>query len=166
MSGVVFVSHSTADAALVDYVRRLAEAQGLQVYVAEHDPQPGTQLADKVRKNILAADAVIVLLTLSSINSPYVHQEIGVAQGARKLVVPLVHPTLVGEDLAMLNGSEYIVFDPEALATNTPDLVGQLKQIADRARLRDTAQALLVAALVVGILYGLAQDGGPPLAGA
>jgi len=161
--GSCLISHSTADVEPVDYVRRLVEAQGLRVYLAEHDPQPGTHLSDKIRSNIAAADAVLVLLTKASIDSRYVHQEIGAAQASRKLIVPLVHPQLIGEDIAMLNGAEFIVFDPEEPSDATPDLVGQLKRIADRAKVRDALQAALVAALVVGVLYvAFHPDGGMP----
>ncbi|HSH60086.1 MAG TPA: toll/interleukin-1 receptor domain-containing protein [Acidimicrobiales bacterium] len=165
MSGTVFISHSSKDIADVELVRRLVSAQGLRVYLAEHDPQPGKHLPDKIRSNILAADAVLVLLTKASIDSRYVHQEIGVAQAARRLIVPLVHPDLVGEDLAMLNGAEFLVFDPANPAGTTPDLVGQLKRIADKAAVRDAAEALLVAALVVGVMYVALKDGGGGAAG-
>jgi hypothetical protein len=151
MSGTVFISHSTADAKAVHFVRRLVEAQGLRVYLAEHDPCPGAN--DKIRRNITSADAVVVLLTESSIDSRYVHQEIGAAHASRKLVVPLVHPDLVEEDLAMLNGSEFLIFDPAAPTGAAPDLVGQMRRIADRAAVRDAVQAVLVAALVVGVMY-------------
>lgn len=163
MSGHVFISHSTLDAKQVEYVRRLVEAQGLEVYLAEHDPQPGSHLPDKIRRNIERSDAVIVLVTKSSIDSRYVNQEIGAAQIARKLIVPLVHPDLVGEDLAMLNGAEFLIFDPDELAQTTPDLVGHLKKLARKAQLQDVGQALLVAGLVVGALYvtaSLMQEGG------
>lgn len=165
MSGTVFISHSTKDVAVVEFVRRLVTVQGLRVYLAQHDPQPGKHLPNKIRSNILAADAVLVLLTKASIDSRYVHQEIGVAQGAQKLVVPLVHPDLVGEDLAMLNGAEFLVFDPEDPGGTTPDLVGQLKNIAEKAAMRDAVETLLVAALVIGVIYVAMKDGGVGAAG-
>ena len=164
MSGTVFISHSMNDQGPVAYVRGLVEAHGLKVYLAEHDPQPGRVLADKVRRNILACDAALVLLTHASIDSRYVHQEIGVAQGAGKLIVPLVHPELIDEDLAMLDGLELLVFDPDHPG-GSADLVGQLKRIADRANLRDALVAMTVAALVVGLLYVALSDGATPSAG-
>lgn len=154
MSGTVFISHSTKELAAVQFVSRLVSAQGL------HDPHPGRHLPDKIRSNIFLQMAVIVLLTHSGIDSRYVHQEIGVAQAARKLIVPLVHPDLVDEDLAMLNGSEFLVFDPESAANATPDLVDQLRKIANKAAVRDAVHELLVAALVVGVIYVAMKDGG------
>ena len=165
MPGTVFISHSTKDRGAVEHVAKLVSAQGLSVYRAEHDSQPGRHLPEKVRTNICAADAVLVLLTKSSIDSRYVHQEIGVAKGARKLIVPLVHPDLVHEDLAMLSGAEFLVFDPDQPTSATPDLVGQLRMIAERAAVRDVVQALVVAAIVVGVMYALTRDSGGGLTG-
>lgn len=75
----VFISHSSADRPRVEWIAEQARQQGVMPYLAEHDPQPGTLLSDKVRGAIRASDAMIVLLTTSSMESPYVHQEIGVA---------------------------------------------------------------------------------------
>lgn len=153
MSGHVFISHSTSDGDPVGYVCDLIEAQGLRAYLAEHDPQPGRLLSEKVRANIASADAVIVLLTETSIDSRFVQQEIGAASMAGKLIVPLVHPGLVGQGLAMLNGMEYLVFDPDDVAGSTPDLVAQLGRLAQPERDGQLLlQQMLVAALVVGFL--------------
>jgi hypothetical protein len=153
MPGQVFISHSTKDHEPVSYVRDLIEAQGLRAYLAEHDPQPGRHLSDKVRANIESADAVIVLLTEMSIDSRFVHQEIGAARMANRLIVPLVHPKLLGENLAVLNGSEFLVFDPADLAASTPDLVAELRRLSQPEHAQpDVLQQALVAALVLGLL--------------
>lgn len=168
MSGQVFISHSNADRERVEYVRRLVEAQGLGAYLAEHDPQPGHHLPDKVETRIRSCDAMVVLLTTASIDSRYVHQEIGAARMAGKLIVPLVHPDLRGEALAMLDGAEYLTFDADDPCESTPDLVGELRKIADRSQLKDAVLAVLVAALVVGAIFvsvqmyrSGAEDGAP-----
>jgi hypothetical protein len=46
-------------------------------YLAEHDAQPGRNLAKKVMDAIDASEAVVVLLSSNSVEAPYVHQEIG-----------------------------------------------------------------------------------------
>lgn len=45
--------------------------------------------------------------------SPFVHQEIGYARKAKKLIIPLVEPGISSSQLAMLQGLEYIPFDFE-----------------------------------------------------
>jgi nucleoside 2-deoxyribosyltransferase len=45
-----------------------------------------------VKKAIDRCDAVVVLLSDHGANAPFVHQEIGYALRAEKLVIPLVGP--------------------------------------------------------------------------
>src|SRR5258708_3680685 len=54
----VFLSHATSDTEHVALVRRQIEALGIAVYLAEHDPKPGTVLAEKVREAIRRCHAV------------------------------------------------------------------------------------------------------------
>jgi hypothetical protein len=51
------------------------------------------------------------MLTHNTANSAYVHQEIGCALAREKLVIPLVQPGIGEDQLAMLDGVEYIEFD-------------------------------------------------------
>ena len=44
----LFLSHSTVDREHVELVSRQIEALGIDVYLAEHDPKPGTSIAHKV----------------------------------------------------------------------------------------------------------------------
>jgi TIR domain len=84
---------------------------GLSAYLAEHDPQPGTVLAEKAKRNIKCCDAFAVLLTRNTADSSYVHQEVCYALAGGKLVIPLVQPGAAGQQLAMLQGVEFIEFD-------------------------------------------------------
>ncbi len=127
----VFLSHSSADAAWVKWIAENGRRVAVDVYLYEHDPQPGRMAADKLEAAIRNCDAMVVLLTANSRFSPYVQQEIGVAKGAGKLIVPLVQPGIEQGSLAMLQGVEYIPFDfgdpQRALATLLPYLQ-KLKQ--------------------------------------
>lgn len=161
----VFISHSSSDAVWVDWIAVQARTLGVEPYLAQHDPNPGTVLSTKVREAIRASDAVVVLLTTSSINSPYVHQEVGVAIEQGKLVVPVVDPALAGTSLAMLDGLEYIAFDFAAPAAGTSALVAQLQEIGTlatrrdaAAQLHDLATALLVAAAVLALVVVATQQ--------
>ena len=111
MAYKVFLSHTTSDSGWVKWIAENANSIGIEVYLFEHDPQPGTALADKVINAIRDSDALIVLLTVNSQHAPYVHQEIGVAKAANKLIVPLVQPGVEQRSLAMLAGLEYVLFD-------------------------------------------------------
>jgi nucleoside 2-deoxyribosyltransferase len=86
----VLLSHATADAEHVALVSKQIEALGINVYLAEHDPKPGTSIAHKVEEALKHCDAVVVLITSTSVNSAYVQQEIGLARAHGKVIVPII----------------------------------------------------------------------------
>ncbi len=130
----VFFSHSNQDAEWVHRVGAQATAAGVDVYLAEHDVSPGQQLSDKVTRAIEASDAVIVLLSKHSLTSVYVQQEIGVAHHAGKLVIPILMEEVVGNDLGVLNGREYVLLDPAAPHDGLSKLSVALTQLIEQQR--------------------------------
>lgn len=146
----VFLSHGSADAQWVNWIKANAQQVGIDIHIYEHDPQPGKLLADKLKAAIQSRDALIVLLTSASQSSATVHQEIGIAKGLGKLIIPLVQP-----GLAMLQGVEYIPFDfsnPQAaLATLTAHLQ---KARADKERGQAVGLLALAALIVVAFSSG------------
>ena len=127
----IFLSHSSYDRLWVDRIANGAKNNGIEVYLYEHDPQPGTAIADKIERNIRGSDALVVLLTQNSRYSPYVQQEIGFAKASGKQVIPLVQSGVGRESLAMLEGTEYIPFDlynPEEAVSKLLSYVRKLKQ--------------------------------------
>jgi TIR domain len=67
-----------------------SRAAGVAMYLAEHDITPGQRLSDKVTQAIETCNVVLVLLSKNSLTSVFVQQEIGIAQRAGKLVIPLL----------------------------------------------------------------------------
>jgi hypothetical protein len=159
----VFISHSSADKPWVDWIAGQTLAMGVTPYLAEHDVQAGRDLSDKIKANLAASDAVLVLLTRHSMSSVYVQQEVGAAVSMGRLVVPLVHPVVESESKGFLDGVEYISFDFDHPSEGADKLVATLNDIASRRRAkeqRDEAiQAILVAALVIGLIYIASQQG-------
>lgn len=111
----VLISYSTGDADWVSHVRSQIVGAGLTAYLAVHDIQPGRDVVDKIHKAIDASAAVIVVLTKNATASIWVQQKIGYASRGCKLVAPLVSPSIAAtpEVLGMLNGVEYVQFDPD-----------------------------------------------------
>jgi hypothetical protein len=58
---------------------------GINIYMAERDLQPGTELSDKLKANIDASDALLVLYTAHAATSKEVNWEIGYAQGKKNI---------------------------------------------------------------------------------
>ena len=110
---MVFISHSnhTEDASLLSECCQSLEKCGVKPYVAEASPEPGYPLWQKIYRNILSADALLVLWTKEAVASGDIREEIGIAVGCDKLqrIIPLVE---TGADVkSSLRGLEYIPLD-------------------------------------------------------
>lgn len=167
----VFLSHSMKDVEHVDQVRRQLEALGIQAWLAELDPRPGTSVLEKIEAVLPTCDAVVFLITTNSIDSAYVQQEVGLARAHRVPMVPLVDHRVEKSRLGLIGELEWIGIDldnpSEALERVTKSLQPMLLRQASELRLSaapggpqpagpvqfDPALALLVFGL--GIAIGL-----------
>jgi hypothetical protein len=125
----VFLSHATSDHTQVTLVRQQIEALGISVYLAEHDPKPGTVLAEKVRDAIRRSHAVVVLITTSSVNSAYVQQEVGIAHECGKPLVPIIEKGIDTRQLGILQGLEYLELDPSQPAETMARMTASLQPL-------------------------------------
>lgn len=148
---------------------------GISVYLAEHDPQPGTVLAEKVRAAIHRCQAVLALITTASISSAYVQQEIGIAHECGKPIIPVVEKGIDVRQLGVFQGVEYIELDLEAPAETMTKMTAclqpmVLKQLSVNLNVvsisqpvkldAGTAFMLLGIGLIVGILIAVALSEG------
>ena len=60
MSYKVSMAHSAADKAWVDWIASNAASVGVEVYLYEHDRQPGVLIANKKAQAIQRPDALLV----------------------------------------------------------------------------------------------------------
>lgn len=146
----VFLSHSERDQQWVQWIADNARSIDINVYMYEHDIQPGTSIALKVQSAIENCQALVVLLTPHSEYSPYVQQEIGFAQAKNKPIIPLVQPGVSPRCMAMLQGVEYISFNPGNPELALSHLLNYLGKLKDA---RETDQAILMG---LGTLFFLA----------
>jgi hypothetical protein len=174
----IFLSHSSRDAAIVEPIRAQANSIEVDVYLHELHPQPGDTLSAKIMDAIRGSDALVVLVTTNTVASPYVNQEIGFALGQGLPVIPLVGPGVTPDQLAMLQGVEYVAFDPDqphhalthltarlhAMQTARVAQAHAAKQAEAEAALRRQQQlsAALGFVCVLLILYVLANYGKGP----
>ncbi len=150
MAYSIFFSHSGADKQWAVWIAEAAKNGGMAVYLFEHDPRPGVQIAQKIKAAIANSDALVVLLTPRSHNSAYVQQEIGYAEAQGKLIIPLVWSNVHKLTLAMLEGREYVPFDPASPQAALGTLLTYLKQL--KAKKEATQAVLGFGALVVAAL--------------
>lgn len=146
---LLFLSHASADAPISRLIEQQVQNLGHAVYLAEHDQQAGVLLSEKVHNAIRRSDLVVALLTPAGFDSKYVHQEIGAAQHARKLVVPLLDTELAKSDLGMLSGLEYIPLDRHAPGTALESLAERVARIFQEQVQRERERDELLAAVAV-----------------
>ncbi len=90
MAYKVFISYSTNDFPLVEHVRRLLTNPAVEVFIAEYSVAPGTPLAQNIISAIKTCDLFVLLWSRNSESSEWVPQEIGIARGGDKTILPLV----------------------------------------------------------------------------
>jgi hypothetical protein len=108
----------------------------------------------------------IVLITPRSYASAYVHQEIGYAEGAKKLIIPLVEKGTPKKALGMLEGREYVPFNRDSVDETVAALTSYLaKRLAatgekglSREQIIDILLALVLLALAAYLLYSVLKD--------
>lgn len=95
----VFISYSTKDLPAVELARSVLSsaplriAQGkcdVEVFVAEYDVAPSEPLAARILDAIIRCDLFILFWSSNSRRSEWVPQEIGVARGNMKPILPIV----------------------------------------------------------------------------
>ena len=143
MAYKIFLSHSSPDADLVKRIADNANGIGVDVYLYEHDVQPGMSIAEKIKQAIRDSDALVVLLTSNSQFSAYVQQEIGFAEASAKRIIPLVQPGIPEQSLAMLKGREYILFDFYNPMNALAALHSYLQQLKQDKEVKEDERAIL-----------------------
>lgn len=170
----VFLSHATEDTSHVELVRRQIEAMGVDVYLAEHDSQPGKSIAAKIEAALKTSHILVVLITTHGLNSNYVHQEIGLARALQKPIIPVVDIHVDTNHLGILKEVEWLEVDfaqpaetLEKLTTSIQPFVMRQFQnmnvsIVNIAPQMDLATGLLIfglGALLTCLVFAIAQEG-------
>lgn len=159
----VFLSHSMgeADRDLVAQLAGVIQSHGVECYIASRDYQLGHYLPEKIAANLRSSDSLVVLLTNGGAHRDWVNQEIGFAQGLKKLVIPVVEVGV--EPTGFLAGIEHLQLDRVDPAHGLQELGGYLAGLRQK---KETTEliigAAVVAALVVVIV--LSSEGGRGLA--
>jgi hypothetical protein len=86
----VFVSYSTEDRSTVDFVASILAGPSVEVFVADYSLPAGAPLPDAIVAAIKNCDLFIVLWSAHSYSSHWVSQEIGIARGDNKQIIPVV----------------------------------------------------------------------------
>jgi len=90
MAYSVFISYSTQDLATAEALRTWITAAGAESFLAKYSLEPGRPLAADLMAAIQRCDLFLLLWSQNAKDSDWVPQEIGVARGAGRVIVPVV----------------------------------------------------------------------------
>ena len=86
----VFVSYSFKDVEIAKFLCKHLEKEGLNVFRAPISVDPGERWDEKILKNLKNSTWILFLASKEACASPIVQQEIGVALGTEKNIIPVV----------------------------------------------------------------------------
>lgn len=92
----VFVSHSHADSELAARISKALRNEGLDVWDSDLDLLPGDNWAAEVARALEESEAMVVLMTVDALSSPWVRREMEYALGAKRYSNRLI-PVAVGD---------------------------------------------------------------------
>ena len=80
----VFVSHATADKWMAKVLCEKIEQTGAATFRDDRDIDGGDDIPDRIRREIIRSNEMVVLLTPESVNRAWVILEVGAAWGRRR----------------------------------------------------------------------------------
>lgn len=87
--GRVFISHSADDEAIANEICAAIEARGVRCWIAPRDIRVGDDFLASIRAAVDAASAFVLVLSRTSIESPYVFSETEAAFSAKRPIFPI-----------------------------------------------------------------------------
>jgi TIR domain-containing protein len=147
----VFISHSSADRRLADFLYRHLTSEGLSVFLAPVSLRPSQQWPQEILKALETSSWVLFLASRSACASPWVQQELGAALARQKKLVPIVWDLPVS---ALPGWTGHI--QAVDLAGASPEQV-QARITAIAARIKaDKTKGLLIGGLLLAGLLAIA----------
>ncbi|MBU0700887.1 toll/interleukin-1 receptor domain-containing protein [bacterium] len=152
----VFISHSTQDRGLVIALAHILTKFEIKVFVAEWYLTPGEPVRKKVFEKIEKSDCIVALLTQNGVRSNWVNQEIECALKAGRTLIPIVEKGVNINDLAALQGKEYIEYDPHQYEDALSKTAGFVKLL--KLKKQEQKKALLVAGGILAFFLLLSSQ--------
>ena len=154
MAYKIFVSYSSKDSVAADLLKiYLGQIKDIEIFLFKDELLAG-QLSNAIAYHIGQSDIFIVIYSKNSHTSTYVQQEIGVAKGMGKLIIPILIDKDAKPD-AMLQGVTYLpMYDPSQLFDQAQKLYNFIALNVEEKR---RSQAMLAAIGLVGLRYLLRQ---------
>ena len=86
----VFISYSTQDERIADFVHKLLASEGLDAFLASVSIEPGSRWSPEILSNLKTSNWVFFLASEAACRSAFVQQELGGALLTEKKIIPVV----------------------------------------------------------------------------
>lgn len=150
-----FISHATVDEAFANWVAEELGKHNVSTFVAGRSLIPGEEWSKKIRNELEGSRWVIFLCSHAAARSAYVQQELGMALGGEKNLIPVVWDM----DPAKLPGW---VDERQALDLREADALtvrARVEELAQRIHAEKRTGLLIGGALLLA-LVALGKGGG------
>lgn len=152
MAYKVFVSYSTNDFPIVEHFRRLLASPEVEVFIAEYSVSPSQPLDDNIVSAVKACDLFVLLWSRNSKASEWVPQEIGIARGNDKTILPIVLED--GLNLpAFIRGLKYL----PAYRNPSESFIWLQQNVFARAQKQQQTNALVLLGLGAALVWLFSQ---------
>lgn len=85
----LFISHTATSREMASEIKEALDTYGVTCFVAHLDITPTLEWLDEIQRALISADMVLAMLTDDFGNSIWTDQEVGVALGLDKWIIPL-----------------------------------------------------------------------------
>jgi hypothetical protein len=145
-----FISYSNSDEKLANFVKSELGRHGLDVFAASASLRPGDHWATSTLTALSQSQWVVVLASRAAAGSAYVNQEIGVALGGAKVLVPVVWDIPPSELPGWLRGKQAVDLRGQ---TSVEGIQVEIAKLAGRVQAQKQRAALVLGAVVFGLLF-------------
>jgi hypothetical protein len=128
------------------------------VYCTEDDVKAGVNVHEKIQDQIDKSAMVIGLYTANGADSIYLHEEIGYAKKAKKLILPVVASGVADQKLGMLQGIEQIRIDETAEDWMTRLTLRVRELVRADAKNNATLDLMFGVALIAVVVFAMSQS--------
>jgi hypothetical protein len=133
----VFISYNCDDAELADSIRRALAEAGVATLMGDDPLQSGAEWRKTLVKKIGKADAVVVVVSKSAVESSWTMTELGIAWGANKKMIGVLAPGECLDELGISPLKNIKLL--RAAKTDTAELAAEIiKATEDAAYNRET----------------------------
>jgi hypothetical protein len=143
-----FISYASKDDGLAKFVHEHLKAEGVSSFLASVSIAPGERWSPTVLNELRASQWVIFLASRAACQSGYVQQELGVALGSNKKIVPVIWEIQASELPGWANQFQAIDLRHKTIDQARTDITG----IAERIKSNNRTGLLILGAIVGALL--------------